>query len=165
MKYHIYIDGSSRGNPGKGGWGLVVMNEDETSIIMYMNVQDEGVTNNQMELKALLAALQFAEDNPRHSYVIYSDSAYTVNSYNEWLRGWACNNWKNSKGLIVENLAIMQALYPYRCRSFFNAYVVKCSGHSGDVGNELADALATNNKKKFNSIVEDWNLTVEDYVE
>ena len=107
MVLHIYVDGSSRGNPGLGGWGVVIMNEDETKILDYYHTQENDATNNQMELKALLCALQFAEDHPKDKVIIYSDSAYAVNSYNEWLRGWACNNWRNSKGAIVENLAIM----------------------------------------------------------
>lgn len=157
-KYNIYTDGSSRGNPGAGGWGMIVMNEDDGKIIFIEHDSEDQVTNNRMELKAILCALQYAEDHPNDLFTIYSDSAYAVNSYNTWMRGWAANGWKNSKKQTVENLELMQALHGYLVRPFFNAEVRKCDGHAGDTGNELADALATHNSKKFNELVDYWEI-------
>lgn len=132
------------------------MNEDETQIIEQIYDTEENVTNNQMELKALLVALQYAEDNPDDYFVIYSDSAYVVNAYNDWILNWARTGWINSKKQVVENLEYMKALYIYIKRDFFNAEVRKCAGHSGELGNELADALATGNQKKYDELHETW---------
>lgn len=157
-KYHIFTDGSSRGNPGPGGWGMLVMNEEESEILFMESDSDNPTTNNRMELKAMICAFEYAEDHPKDYFIIYSDSAYVVNSCNSWIRGWAANGWKNSKKQTVENLELMQALYGYLVRPFFNAEVRKCDGHAGDTGNELADALATHNSKKFNELVEYWEI-------
>lgn len=160
-KYHVYTDGSSRGNPGPGGWGAVILNEEENKIIHYKRGTQHSATNNQMELTALLYALQCAEASPADRYIIHSDSAYAVNAFNDWIRGWAVNGWKNSKGQTVENLGLMQALHSYCCREFPNYSVVKCHGHAGDLGNELADALATGTMKKFEDLCEFWEIKAE----
>ena len=157
-KYYIYTDGSSRGNPGPGGWGLVVMNEQENEIIFTEHDSDNPTTNNRMELKAMICAFQYAEDHPEDYFIIYSDSAYVVNSVNSWIRGWAANGWKNSKKQTVENLDLMQELHSYLIRDFFNAEVRKCDGHAGVVGNELVDAIATSNWKKYQELVDYWNI-------
>lgn len=157
-KYHIYTDGSSRGNPGPGGWGMLVMNEEDTQILFTASDTDAHTTNNRMELKAMICAFEYAEEHPRDYFIIYSDSAYVVNSCNSWIRGWAANGWKNSKKQTVENLDCMQALHSYLARDFFNAEVRKCKGHEGDLGNELADALATQNWNKFNQLTDVWEL-------
>ena len=156
--YHIFTDGSSRGNPGAGGWGMVVLNEQETEIVFFEHDSDEYTTNNRMELKAMICAMGYAESNPHDYFIIYSDSAYVVNSYNSWMTGWAANGWRNSKKAIVENVDLMQALYEYKKKDFPNFEVKKCSGHSGDIGNELADAAATKNWKKFQELVDAWEI-------
>ena len=155
-KYHIYTDGSSRGNPGAGGWGIIVMNEEDTEIIFTERDTDEYTTNNRMELKAMICAFEYAEEHPKDYFIIYSDSAYVVNSCNSWIRGWAANGWKNSKKQTVENLDCMQMLHSYLSREFFNAEVRKCKGHEGELGNELADALATGDIRKYNTLAECW---------
>ena len=155
-KYHIFTDGSSRGNPGPGGWGMLVMNEDETEILFIEHDTEDYVTNNRMELKAMLCALQYAESHFNDYFIIYSDSAYVVNSFNSWMRNWAANGWKNSKKQIVENVDLMRALYEYQKKDFPNFEVCQCKGHNGDIGNELADALATNNIKRYNELAECW---------
>lgn len=159
---YIYCDGSSRGNPGAGGWGVVVMTPDEQSILFLEHDTDGYTTNNKMELKALLCALGYAESNPNDYFIIYSDSAYAVNSFNKWLDGWAANGWRNSKKKEVENIELMKALYTYRLRDFFNAEVRHCDGHSGILGNEIADALATSNGQKLQDLISYWNITLFD---
>ena len=161
-KYHIYTDGACSGNPGKGGWGVVVMNEDESKVFFLEHDFDGYTTNNRMELTALLCALGYAESNPKDYFIIYSDSAYVVNSYNDWMRGWAANGWRNSKKKEVENIDLMKALYGYQSRDFFNAEVRKCNGHSGVIGNEIADALATNNGAKLQDIIAYWDVSLFD---
>lgn len=157
-KYHIFTDGSSRGNPGPGGWGMIVMNEDESEIIFHESDSEDHVTNNRMELKAMICACTYAESHPRDYFIVYSDSAYVVNSCNSWMKTWAANSWRNSKKVIVENVDLMQALYSYLSRDFFNVEIRKCSGHSGDIGNELADAAATGDTDKWNELIDYWEI-------
>lgn len=157
-KYHIYTDGSARFNPGPGGWGMVVMNEEDTEILFKESDSEDHTTNNRMELKAMICALGWAEDHPKDDIIIFSDSAYVVNSCNSWISNWAANNWKNSKKVTVENVDLMKALYTYLSRPFPNFDIRKCSGHTGDIGNELADALATGNWNKFKQLLEYWEI-------
>ena len=154
--YHIYTDGSARFNPGPGGWGMLVMNEDDTQILFKEHDSEDNVTNNRMELKAMICAFEYAESHPNDYFIIYSDSAYVVNSINSWIPNWATNGWRNSKKQLVENIDCMQALYDFIKRDFFNAEVKKCKGHEGETGNELADALATNNMKRFRDLAAYW---------
>ena len=163
MRYKIFTDGSSRGNPGPGGWGLIILNEQEDKVIFTECDRENPTTNNRMELTAILCALQYAESHPDDTFIIYSDSAYAVNSCNVWMRGWAANGWKNSKKQIVENLDLVQAIYNLLSRDFFNAEVRKCDGHSGIVGNELADALATGHG--YYALLEHYGIEPEEPVE
>ncbi len=160
-KYHIFTDGSSRGNPGPGGWGVIVLNEEESEVMFTEHDTEEHVTNNRMELKAMLCALGYAESNPHMYFIIYSDSAYVVNSFNSWMRNWAANGWRNSKKQTVENVDLMQALYEYQKKEFPNFEVRQCKGHDGAIGNELADALATQRWDRYRDLLEAWEITPE----
>ena len=157
-KFHIYTDGSARFNPGPGGWGMIVMNEEGSEILCVESGYEDYVTNNRMELKAMICALCYAESHPRDTFTIISDSAYVVNSCNSWIRGWAANGWRNSKKVTVENVDLMKALWGYLSREFPNFEIKHCKGHNGDLGNELADALATKDLKKFENLIEFWEL-------
>ena len=158
MKYNIYTDGGCRGNPGPGGWAFIVMDESGERIISKARRSSDHTTNNEMELSAILAAFQYAEDHPEDTFIIISDSAYAVNSCNTWIWNWAANGWVNSKKKTVENLELMRALYTYLRKDFFNCEVVKCNGHAGIEGNELADAYATANYKRYAELVEGYDL-------
>lgn len=140
---------------------MIVMNEEESEIIFSEYDSADYTTNNRMELTAILCALGYAESHPNDEFIIFSDSAYAVNSCNVWMPNWAANGWRNSKKAIVENVDLMKALYSYLSRYFFNAEVRKCSGHTGEVGNELADAAATRNWNKYREIIDCWNITPE----
>lgn len=157
-KYYAYTDGSSRGNPGPGGWGMIVMNEENSEIIFFENSSEDNVTNNRMELKAMICALNFAESNPQHQFTIISDSTYVVNSINSWIRGWATNGWRNSKKQTVENVDLMKEIWRHISQDFPNFEVIHCRGHNGELGNELADALAQNNKQKYNALMQFWGI-------
>lgn len=164
----FYTDGACKGNPGPGGFGIVELvsttRETYEDYIENINIgfkhseQCEDTTNNREELKAILAVFELAAADEDNEYVIYSDSAYAVNIINDWIFKWARNNWVNSKGNIVENLDLIQTLYKYVSINFFNCQVKKISGHAGIVGNELADALATNNLSKFEKILDENNI-------
>lgn len=144
----IYTDGSSRGNPGPGGYGVVALNG---QVIDYMyNENFKNITNNQMELKALIHAIYLTETLYKEcKCIIYCDSSYCVNICNDWIYTWAGNNWKNSKKEEVKNIELIKELYALLTKEFPNYTIEKCRGHIGNIGNELADAAATNNQAKF----------------
>lgn len=154
---HIWTDGSSRGNPGPGGYGVIIINNNE--VIYKYNKQEPKITNNQAEIKAVLHAFELAERLfPNQSCIIHSDSTYVVNMCNNWIFTWVKNNWINSKNKRVENIGLVKSLYKYLSKDFFNCQVIHCKSHCGDIGNELADALATNNTIKFNKIIQEKGI-------
>lgn len=148
---YIYCDGASKGNPGPGGFGVCVLED-----ILVTNVyskQYENITNNQAELRGLIWALALATTKyPDQKVTILSDSAYCVNMFNDWIHTWAGNNWKNSKKQTVENLELVQKLYEYAKIDFPLYSVEKVCGHVGIIGNEIADAAASNNQAKLEKI-------------
>ena len=154
----FYTDGACSGNPGPGGFGVVCLNKCYSQTIMeYIeryslnycyNEFCDNTTNNREELKAILHVIKLAATDKENSYLVYSDSAYAVNSINTWMYGWARNGWINSKKKPVENLDLIQEIYSYLEFPMKNFDLRKINGHSGHLGNELADALATNNMKK-----------------
>lgn len=159
----FYVDGACKGNPGSGGYGVIGFNEKNEIVYVY-NETCEKTTNNREELKAILHAFELSQrnENINKDCIIYSDSAYSVNMINNWIHTWATNNWKNSKKQTVENIDLVKEIYKYLNINFFNCQVVKCNGHDGIIGNELADALATNNLNKFNKIVEKNDIKIEE---
>ena len=170
VKKIFYTDGACSGNPGPGGFGVVqvstVWRETlaeyiESKSVPYMySEQCENTTNNREEMKAILHVFEIAANDPDNQYIIYSDSAYCVNMINDWIWGWAKNNWKNSKKKEVENLDLVLQLYKYISKDFFNCQVYKCQAHSGIIENELADALATKNDVKFKKILVENNILI-----
>ena len=173
MTKTLWVDGACSGNPGPGGFGVElkevqVRKKDnwgnwstdfyQTYIEYIYNEQCEQTTNNRMELKAILHVFKLAVADPDNKYVIYSDSAYAVNILNSWIHAWASNVWKNSKKQTIENLDLVKELYNYLNIDFFNCQIYKCKGHAGELGNELADALATNNQTKFDKIIKQNNI-------
>ena len=153
---YFYTDGSCRKNPGPGGFGVVCL--DDNRLVYEHSEQCEYTTNNREEMKAILYVFKEVAHIKDDIIIIYSDSAYCVNMLNDWIWKWANNNWKNSKKQTVENLDLVQELYKYINTDFFNCQVVKVKGHNGDVGNELADALATNDKIKFEKILKQRDI-------
>jgi ribonuclease HI len=114
-----------------------------------------------MELKAFLKTFELLNTKYKgEQATIYSDSAYCVNILNSWIYSWSKNNWKTSKGETVKNLDIILSLYEYYNINFFinQIYIVKVDGHKGIIGNELADALATNNIIKYKALVKKYSL-------
>lgn len=168
IKHTFYVDGSSKGNPGPGGFGVIELDtclrETYNSYIESYSLNYEYaeyfdyVTNNQMELKAILHVLKLAAAHPEEGYIIYSDSAYAVNSINDWIRGWAANGWVNSRKVTVENVDLMQEIYKYI--DLDNYLIRKIRGHDGELGNELADAAATGNSKKREELIKRYHILV-----
>ena len=147
----IYTDGSSKGNPGLGGWAIVIFTDNQ--YITYKAGYESNVTNNRMELTAILTALKYAKNirllDESEEIIIYSDSAYCVNAINIWIHNWVNNNWTRDKGKEIKNLDLFKDIYNLYYDGTDNISIKKVSGHSGILGNELADALCGNNKKKI----------------
>jgi len=171
-----YTDGACSGNPGPGGYSVIRL-----SICYSQTLDDtiprydlrevyserfENTTNNRMEMMAVIKVLEFAAADPEHFYTIISDSAYVVNMCNDWIRGWARNNWRRAKNKPIENLDLVQKIWELINREFPNFEIIKCAGHSGNLPNEIADAVAANNKAKFwtlvtnNKIFIDWDVDI-----
>jgi len=156
----MFCDGSAKDN-GKenniGGYGLVIFRDD--TLIYHHGEQCIDTTNNREELKALIHALKLSQTTFKDEVcVIYSDSAYVVNMCNEWIRNWARNNWLNSKKVTVENVDLVKQIYNYIILDFPNFQITKVPGHSGVLGNELADAMATNNQAKFDKFLKTYDV-------
>lgn len=155
---YIYTDGSCRGNGYKnsqGGYGVAIFDDRRNLIDAYRESFD-NVTNNQMELKAILKAFELLDTKYKNQQsIIYSDSAYCINILTSWIYKWANNNWKGSNKETIKNLDIITSLYEYYKKDFFINQIdfVKVQGHNGDIGNELVDAIATANLSKISNII------------
>ena len=131
----IYTDGACSGNPGPGGWGVVLRwNEKEKEI--YGG--DPLTTNNRMELMAAIQALEALKRTARVS--LHTDSKYLLNGITKWIEGWQANGWKTVAKKPVKNDDLWRRLVEAMSRHEVTWLWVK--GHAGDPGNERADALA-----------------------
>ena len=155
---HIYVDGSALNNGkenSKGGYGLIILNDNNDLIYAYRESFD-NVTNNQMELKAILKAFELLDTKFKNNQaIIYSDSAYCINILTDWIHIWSKNSWINSKKEQIKNLNIVLSLYEYYKKDFFINQVefVKVKGHSENLGNEIADALSRADALKFSNLI------------
>lgn len=162
MIKNFWTDGACSGNPGSGGWAAIELNEEVSPpvIIEYYMEHTNNTTNNRMEMEAVLYVLKKAYKDLDNEYIIHSDSAYVVNMCNDWIWKWAANGWKRSKNKEIENLHLVKKIYKYMNRDFPNFQIIKCAGHSGKIGNELADALASSNIDKFDKILKNNKITI-----
>ena len=107
-------------------------------------------------MKALIEALKWARSENLFAVPIYSDSAYVVNLYNDWMFKWARADWTRSKGARVENLDLVKELYDL---SFLcSCEVLKIKGHDGVLDNELCDALASKNTQKLEKLLKSEDI-------
>jgi ribonuclease HI len=137
MKYTIYTDGACSGNPGPGGWGAVIFDNDNKQ--KNISGSEENTTNNRMELSAAIMALK--EVNTNSEITIYTDSTYVKNGITEWVLKWKENGWKNSNKEPVKNKDLWQKLDNLCKQNTINWKWVK--GHASNKYNNLADELAT----------------------
>lgn len=150
----IYTDGSCRAN-GKvganGGFGVVVVDDD--NIVRTYREDEIGTTNNRMEIKAILWAFLNYGVKPDDEWendipIVYSDSSYCVNTFNDWMWGWAKKGWIKSDKKKPENLDLITQYYDH----WLDGYRIdlrKIKGHAGYEYNELADQLATGEVKEI----------------
>ncbi|WP_370229100.1 ribonuclease HI [Cognatishimia sp.] len=135
-----YTDGACSGNPGPGGWGVLLraMNGDEILKERELSGGAPETTNNQMELMAAIMALETLE---RASQVtVVTDSAYVKNGVTGWIHGWKRNGWRTSNKKPVKNVELWQRLDTAQARHSVTWEWVK--GHAGHPENEKADELA-----------------------
>lgn len=138
-----YTDGSANPNPGPGGFGIVVLDNDENLITTHQE-QEQNTTNNRMELKAILWAVLFCS-NKDENLVIYSDSAYCINTITNWMYSWEKRGWLKSDNQPPENLDIIKIFFNLN-NIGYKYELKKVKGHSGQKWNEMADLLATGKK-------------------
>lgn len=137
MRYRVYTDGGADPNPGPGGWGAVVIDE-ETGKTAELSGGEERSTNNRMELTAAIRAL---ESVPAGAVVaLYTDSVYVKKGITEWLRGWIARGWKRKTGKL-QNEDLWRRLADLEASRDVSWHWIK--GHAGHRYNERADALAT----------------------
>ncbi|MBU15218.1 MAG: ribonuclease HI [Gammaproteobacteria bacterium] len=131
----MYTDGACRGNPGKGGWG-VLLRFGEAEKTLYGG--EELTTNNRMELTAVIKGL--AALNKPCSVLVTTDSKYVLSGMTEWMPNWKKRNWKTASKKPVLNVDLWQQLDAQVQQHEVSWEWVK--GHSGHLENELADQLA-----------------------
>ncbi len=129
----VYTDGGCIPNPGYGGWSFVIDKEE------YKSGGQKNVTNNQMELRAIIEAIEYCSlTYPKKIPVIYSDSRYCVNGFNSWMHNWHHNGWKKKNDGGIKNLDYWKRLWDLK-----EGVIIRwVKGHNGHPLNELADELA-----------------------
>ena len=137
MKYKIYTDGACSGNPGPGGWGAVIFDQDDKQ--KNISGSEKNTTNNRMELLAAIMSLKKIKTNSE--VVIFTDSTYVKNGITEWMKNWKKNGWKNSSKKPVKNKDLWEKLDKLCETNNVSWKWVK--GHSTNEFNNLADELAT----------------------
>jgi ribonuclease HI len=137
---YAYTDGACSGNPGPGGWGVLLLAREAGAVVKERTLQggEAMTTNNRMELLAAISALE-ALARPSE-IVIVTDSAYVKNGVTEWIHGWKRNGWRTAGRDPVKNADLWQRLDAAQARHKVDWRWIK--GHAGHEENERADALA-----------------------
>ena len=136
MKIKIYTDGACSGNPGKGGWGALIQENDNEK---KLSGSELNTTNNRMELTAVIRALEHYDE--AKEIEVFTDSKYVMQGITEWIKNWKTNHWKTSQKKDVKNKDLWVLLDTVSAKHDVKWSWVK--GHAGDDGNEIADKLAT----------------------
>lgn len=144
-KVEIYTDGACSGNPGIGGWGAYLKYKDN---VKELSGSDENTTNNRMELVAAIEGLKILKK--RSEVNLYTDSVYLKDGITKWIFNWQKNNWKNANKKDVKNKDLWIQLLEVVNKHDINWIWVK--GHEGNIGNEIADNLATSAINNFKGL-------------
>jgi ribonuclease HI len=134
-KVEIFTDGACRGNPGPGGWGVILRSN---SIEKTLYGGEAATTNNRMELQAAIEGLKAL--NEPCEVILTTDSNYVRQGISQWINNWKRNGWRTSDKKAVKNVDLWQALDREVNRHQVDWRWVK--GHSGHRENEMADQLA-----------------------
>jgi ribonuclease HI len=132
----IYTDGACRGNPGPGGWGVLLISGERRRTL---HGGEQDTTNNRMELTAVIEALNALKG--KREVTLYTDSKYVLDGINSWIDSWKSRGWKTAAKKPVKNVELWQRLEQALSRHQAEWTWVK--GHSGIPENERADELAT----------------------
>jgi ribonuclease HI len=131
----IYTDGACRGNPGPGGWGVLIKFDGAEKELFGGQI---NTTNNQMELSAAIEGLDALKESC--NVELFTDSKYVMDGITQWIHNWKKNNWRTAAKKDVKNKELWQKLDQLINQHQVQWHWVK--GHSGDAGNEAADLLA-----------------------
>ncbi len=134
-RVEVFTDGACRGNPGPGGWGVLLRFQARERELFG---GEPETTNNRMELKAAIEGLRALREPCE--VVLTTDSSYVRNGITNWLAGWKKNSWRTSSRKPVKNVDLWQELDQENARHKVEWHWVK--GHSGHRENEIADRLA-----------------------
>ena len=131
----IYTDGSSKGNPGQGGWGAIIFDEEK---VLEIGGNEENTTNNRMEMRAAIEALKILPEGAEAK--LHTDSEYLMKGITIWILGWQKNNWRTKDKKEVLNKDLWQELW--RETEKRKVEWKKVLGHSGHTLNERCDEIA-----------------------
>ena len=135
-----YTDGACSGNPGPGGWGVLMIARDNGALVKERTLSggEAQTTNNRMELMAAIAALEALTRDS--DLIIVTDSAYVKNGITDWMENWKRKGWRTAGGPPVKNVDLWKRLDAARQRHRVEWRWIK--GHAGHIENERADELA-----------------------
>jgi ribonuclease HI len=161
----IYCDGSSLGNPGAGGWGVLILkknekygeqntNEKKYKVEAELGGGEKNTTNNKMELQALIEVLKYAIKNFDHNLKIELrlDSQYVINGATLWYKNWVKNNWKKADKKEVLNKEYWKEIISLLEKIKNKNITIKWThvyGHTGEKGNERVDVIAKSWAEKY----------------
>jgi len=141
-------DGACCGNPGPGGWGGLIVFDDNSEL--EIGGSEQITTNNRMELTAAIKTLEKLKNfKLKKNFKLRTDSKYVIEGYTKWIINWKKNGWKTSSGKSVQNLDLWQKIDQLRINGLVMEYV---KGHSGDKQNDRVDKIATNYSKGISLI-------------
>lgn len=153
MKIEIFTDGACSGNPGKGGYGILMRVADKN----YQKTYQQGfrkTTNNRMELLAVIVALETLISNG-HDIHIYTDSKYVADAINQkWLLGWVKKGFQK-----IKNPDLWKRFYPLYKEHHPKFHWIK--GHNGHPENELCDQLAVAASQSSNVLIDDFYENID----
>ena len=136
-------DGACSGNPGPGGWGGLIIFDDNSEL--EIGGSEQNTTNNRMELTAAIKTLEKLKTYKlKENFKLRTDSKYVIEGYTKWIINWKRNGWKTSSGKSVQNLDLWQKIDQLRINGLIMEYV---KGHSGDRQNDRVDKIANNYSK------------------
>ena len=144
---YAYTDGACSGNPGPGGWGVLMVAKEGSSVIKTRDLYGGTVetTNNQMELTAAIMALEALEKPSK--ITIVTDSSYVKDGITKWIFAWKRNGWKTAAKKSVKNEELWKRLE--NATQIHDVSWEWIKGHAGHLENERADELARNGMEPF----------------